>query len=50
MYVGSANRVAFDNTGGVEVMTAGKGIKLKSPDGLTTKTLTIDNAGALALV
>lgn len=29
---------------------AGGGLKLKSPDGLTTKTLTIDNAGALALV
>lgn len=34
----------------VFVTDAGKGIKLKSPDGLTTKTVTIDNAGALALI
>jgi hypothetical protein len=31
--------------GNFEVSRPGKGIKLTSPDGLTTKTLTIDNAG-----
>lgn len=32
------------------ISDAGKGLKLKSPDGLTTKTVTIDNAGALTLI
>jgi len=36
--------------GGIDLLTAGKGLKLKSPDGLVSKTLTIDNAGALALI
>lgn len=30
--------------------TAGKGVTLTSPNGLVTKTLTIDNAGAIALI
>lgn len=30
--------------------TPGKGVTLTSPDGLTTKTLTIDNAGNIALI
>ena len=37
-------------SGNVVTSTAGKGITLKSPDGLTTKTLTIDNAGNIALI
>ena len=37
-------------TGDVQISTAGKGVVLKSPDGLTTKTLTIDNAGNIALL
>lgn len=36
--------------GHIEILNAGKGIKLTSPNGLVSKTLTIDNAGALALL
>jgi len=35
--------------GDIRIGTAGRGVIMKSPDGLTVKTLTIDNAGALAL-
>lgn len=45
---GSGNATA--NIGNFVVGTAGKGIVLTSPDGLVTKTLTIDNAGAIALL
>ena len=38
------------NTGNFVAATAGKGITLTSPNGLVTKTLTIDNAGAIALI
>lgn len=38
------------NNGNVIVAGAGKGVTLTSPDGLTTKTLTIDNAGNIALI
>lgn len=38
------------DTGNVEITQVGKGIVLTSPDGLTTKTLTIDNSGAIALL
>lgn len=38
------------NTGNFVLGTAGKGIVLTSPNGLVTKTLTIDNAGAIALL
>ena len=37
-------------TGNFALGTAGKGVTLTSPDGLTTKTLTIDNAGNIALI
>jgi len=37
-------------TANLQVTGAGKGITLKSPDGLITKTLTIDNAGMLVLI
>ena len=36
--------------GDLVISTAGKGIKLTSPNGLVTKTLTIDNAGNIALI
>lgn len=36
--------------GNLNVTGAGKGVTLKSPDGLTTKTLTINNAGSLVLI
>jgi len=35
--------------GGFKIDAAGKGLTLVSPDGLTTKTLTIDNSGALVV-
>lgn len=38
------------NTGNLVISTSGKGIVLKSPNGLITKTLTIDNAGLIALI
>lgn len=38
------------NTGNFVAGTAGKGVTLKSPNGLVTKTLTIDNAGNIALI
>lgn len=37
-------------TGGFVVSTAGKGLKLTSPNGSVTKTITIDNAGNIALI
>jgi hypothetical protein len=38
------------STGDVIISAAGKGVTLKSPNGLVTKTLTIDNAGNIALI
>jgi hypothetical protein len=53
----SAARVVIDvsgnttvNTGNVVMATAGKGITLTSPDGLTTKLLRLSNLGVLELV
>jgi hypothetical protein len=40
-------RVTLD--GGIDVLAAGKGLKLKSPDGLITKTVTLNNAGDLVV-
>lgn len=40
----------FTPTGNFNVTTAGNGVTLKSPDGLVTKTVTINNAGTLVLV
>lgn len=40
-------RVALSN---VVLSGPGKGVTLTSPDGLVTKTITIDNAGALVLI
>lgn len=37
-------------TGNIVMSVAGKGIVLTSPNGLVTKTLTIDNAGNIALI
>ena len=37
------------STMGVEIPVAGAGLKLKSPNGAVTRTLTIDNAGALVV-
>jgi hypothetical protein len=45
-----ATGAATFKTGSVKIETAGQGVTLTSPDGLTTKTLTIDNAGAIALI
>lgn len=36
----------FDNDANFRILKAGKGISFISPDGLTTKVLTIDNAGS----
>jgi hypothetical protein len=46
------NAIAFkiNTTGNAQVVGAGKGITVTSPDGLTTKTITINNAGAITLV
>lgn len=38
------------NTGNIIIDTSGKGIVLKSPNGLITKTLSIDNAGLITLI
>lgn len=38
------------SSGNFVVGTAGKGVTLTSPNGLVTKTLTIDNAGNIALI
>lgn len=43
-------RARIDSAGDFSILTNGRGVSLKSPDGLTTKKLTIDNAGALALI
>jgi hypothetical protein len=46
----TAPKARLDVTGGnILVGTPGQGIVLKSPDGLTCKLLSIDNAGAMAL-
>lgn len=37
-------------TGNFVAATAGKGITVTSPDGLTTKTITINNAGIITLI
>jgi len=55
---GTTVRVRFEQTsgdvtavtGGFVAASAGKGIKLTSPNGLVTKTVTIDNAGNIALI
>lgn len=45
-----ANGDATVNKGNLVVGTAGKGVVLTSPNGLVSKTLTIDNAGNIALL
>jgi len=40
----------FDKTGDAGLTQSGKGIVLVSPNGLVTKKLTIDNAGALSIL
>ncbi|WP_323060657.1 hypothetical protein [Aeromonas hydrophila] len=37
-------------TGDIEILQAGRGIRLVSPDGLTTRTLRLSNAGTLELI
>ncbi len=46
---GSALTYQFED-GNVKLGTAGKGITLISPDGLTTKTLIINNSGVITLI
>jgi hypothetical protein len=59
MYFGTIQKGATDTytrrlkmniSGDLEVLGSGRGIKLVSPDGLVTKTVTIDNAGNLVLI
>jgi|TARA_R100000084_G_scaffold64863_1_gene28211 hypothetical protein len=45
---GGTNKISTSLTG-FDLMQAGDGIKLISPDGLTTKTISIDNAGNLVV-
>lgn len=44
-----AHRMTLLHTGTLEFLAPGVGVRLKSPDGLTTRTLTIDNSGALVV-
>ena len=37
-------------SGDLEILSPGRGIRLTSPDGLTTKTLRLNNAGAVELI
>lgn len=54
--IDSSNRVSLangkyvDNSGSFQVTGVGKGVTVTSPDGLTIKTITINNAGAITLV
>jgi len=50
MRVNGTSVAQFSPAGNLSMMTAGKGVTLKSPNGLVSKTLTIDNAGALVLI
>ena len=45
---GGTNKISTSSTG-LDLMQAGDGIKLISPDGLTTRTISIDNAGNLVV-
>jgi hypothetical protein len=47
---GTTTRWSYEPTGNFEVNTPGKGITVTSPDGLTTKTITINNSGAITLI
>jgi hypothetical protein len=44
-----SNIVQVNNNGNIVMQNDGKGITVKSPDGLTTKTIGIDNAGNILL-
>lgn len=44
------NTATFDDVGNLKMNVAGKGVTLVSPNGSVTKTLTIDNSGALVLI
>jgi hypothetical protein len=46
----TANAVMISQNGNMRISAAGKGLTLKSPDGLTTKTVTINNLGVLVLI
>jgi len=48
--LGGSLRYTFDVLGNLVAQTAGKGLTLVSPNGLVTKTITIDNAGAIVLI
>ena len=50
IFVGGSLRYTFDNLGNLVATTVGKGLTLVSPNGLVTKTVTIDNAGNILLV
>ena len=45
----ASDRVKVTTSGGIEILSAGKGIKFTSPDGLTSKTLTIANTTGAAV-
>lgn len=45
----SVDRLKLDRNGKLAMLTAGAGLQLVSPDGLTTKLLSIDNSGALVV-
>lgn len=45
-----ADAFRVTQAGNVEIPVAGKGVTVTSPDGLVTKTITIDNSGALVLI
>jgi len=45
---GGTNKISTSSTG-FDLMQAGDGIKLISPDGLTTRTISIDNSGNLVV-
>ena len=45
-----AENFVFQGDGSLKVNTAGKGLTLTSPNGLVTKTITIDNSGNIALI
>jgi hypothetical protein len=47
---GADTQLHRESAGVLMIPTAGGGLRLKSPDGLTLKTITINNAGAITLI
>lgn len=50
MRVNGTSVAQFSPAGNISMFGNGKGVTLKSPNGLVSKTLTIDNAGNIALI